>query len=245
MTAIPYKILNRFRKKHARLSKLLREAITRDINKLDTVRLVGKILNDLFGYDKFTDVTREFEIDGSFLDFAVQEETPNRFLVEVKTFRSHIDQEDIKRFVNNALERDFKWVVVTNGIRWKMYEICPHERIKRRLRLSFNFLTLSLGDEDDQQRLFLLSKEGMNKDNILEFSEYRKVASNFRINMNTQDEFFFNEIGRNFKYTLPKIQVENDTLFNILTKRLNRRHYASRSSRREPVRKMIKDPTLN
>ncbi len=244
MTAIPYKILNRLRKKHARLSKLLREAITRDINKMDTVRLVGKILSNLFGYDKFTDLTREFEIDGSFLDFAVQEETPNRFLVEVKTFRSHIDQEDIKRFVNNALERDFKWVLVTNGIRWKMYEICPEEKTKRRLRLSFNFLTLSLDDEDDQQRLFLLSREGINKNNILEFSEYRKVANNFRINMNTQDEFFFNEIGRNFKYTFPKIQVENDTLFDVLTKRLNRRHYSSHPSHGGPVRKVVKDPTL-
>ncbi|MCK4513885.1 MAG: hypothetical protein KAU31_01440 [Spirochaetaceae bacterium] len=62
MAKIPVKVSERISKNYTRMKKVVGSAIERDINEADTVLIISDILSDVFGYDKYKEITREFAI---------------------------------------------------------------------------------------------------------------------------------------------------------------------------------------
>lgn len=57
MYNIPNKALERLSKVIARFQKILSIAKARDVNESDTVSIINDILADVFGYDKYMEVS--------------------------------------------------------------------------------------------------------------------------------------------------------------------------------------------
>lgn len=51
----------------------------RDVNESDTVVIVADVLQDVFGYDKFKEITTEHSIRGTFCDLAIKVERSSLF----------------------------------------------------------------------------------------------------------------------------------------------------------------------
>ena len=62
MTNIPKKVADRFSKSIPKFQKVLKIAKDRDVNESDTVSILKDILSEVFGYDKYIDLTGEFAI---------------------------------------------------------------------------------------------------------------------------------------------------------------------------------------
>jgi len=58
MTVIPAKVVDRIKDNLMKIQKVIEQAKNRDINEADTVVIVTDVLNNIFGYDKYTEVTR-------------------------------------------------------------------------------------------------------------------------------------------------------------------------------------------
>jgi len=84
MASIPAKVTDRIKENLGKIQKVIEQAKARDINEADTVAIVSEILTDIFGYDKYTEVTREYAIKSTYCDLAIKVENSLKFLIEVK-----------------------------------------------------------------------------------------------------------------------------------------------------------------
>src|SRR4051812_20828822 len=82
--AITKRVSDRITTQLKRYQSILSDAKSRDISESDTVNIVRDMLGDVFGYNKFIEVTSEFAIRGTFVDQAVKVGEEVRFLIEGK-----------------------------------------------------------------------------------------------------------------------------------------------------------------
>jgi hypothetical protein len=67
MAKIPTKVETRIKNALKRFKPVVEQAKARDIGEADTSTLVKDILADLFGYDKYTEITAEYQIRAHFV----------------------------------------------------------------------------------------------------------------------------------------------------------------------------------
>jgi hypothetical protein len=79
MASIPKKVNERFIKTVPKFQKILQIAKDREVNESDTVAVLNDIFGDVFGYDKYLEVTSELAIPGAYCDLALQLETRSSF----------------------------------------------------------------------------------------------------------------------------------------------------------------------
>jgi len=54
------------------------------MNESDTSNIINDMLGEMFGYDKFFDVTTEYKIKGQYADYGVKIDDKLTFIIEVK-----------------------------------------------------------------------------------------------------------------------------------------------------------------
>ena len=62
MTSIPKTTETRIKSGIKKYKNVLKKAKDRDVNESDTVTILTDILSDICGYDKYTEITREYAI---------------------------------------------------------------------------------------------------------------------------------------------------------------------------------------
>ena len=129
MAELPKRITERFSKRVSKYQNVLRIAKDRDVNESDTVSIVTDILADVFGYDKYLEVTSEFAIRGSYCDLAIKVKEKIQFLIEVKAIGIGLKQKHLKQAIDYAANHGVQWVLLTNGEMWKIYKSILWQRI--------------------------------------------------------------------------------------------------------------------
>jgi len=161
VAAIPKRVLERYQKTVPKFQRSLRIAGDRDVNEADTVAIVQDILAEVFGFEKYVDITSEYAIRGTFCDLAIKMDDKIQYLVEVKAIGHTLKEHHLKQAVDYGVNKGVQWVVLTNAIVWELHRIkferpVAHERLS-----SFNFLDLNARKKEDQEKLFLLSRRGL------------------------------------------------------------------------------------
>ena len=72
MAAIPKKVTERLIAGIKRYQPILAAAKARDVGEADTVTIIKDMLADVFGYDKYLEVTSEFSIRGTYCDLGIK-----------------------------------------------------------------------------------------------------------------------------------------------------------------------------
>jgi len=175
MATIPKKVVERFIKSVPKFQKVLQLAKDRDVNESDTVAILNDILGDVLGYDKYLEVTSELAIRGTYCDLALRVDDKVQFLIEAKAIGIDLKESHMKQACDYGANHGVQWVVLTNGIEWKVYRIRFEQPINFDLVCTFDFLTLNPKSEKGQENLFLLTKEGLSKNARDDF--YEKVQS--------------------------------------------------------------------
>jgi predicted type IV restriction endonuclease len=175
MANIPKKVVDRLVKNVPKFQKVLQIARDRDVNESDTVAVLNDIFAEVFGYDKYLEITSEFAIRSTFCDLALKVDDKVQFLVEVKAIGIELKDRHMKQACDYGANHGVQWVVLTNGIEWKVYRIRFEQPINFDLVCTVDFLALNPRDEKDQEFLFLLAKEGLGKNACEHF--YEKVQS--------------------------------------------------------------------
>jgi predicted type IV restriction endonuclease len=175
MANTPKKVVERFIKTVPKFQKVLQIAQDRDVNESDTVAVLNDIFGDVLGYDKYLEVTIELAIRSTYCDLALRVEDKVQFLIEAKAIGIDLKENHMKQACDYGANHGVQWVVLTNGIEWRVYRIRFEQPINFDLVCEFDFLALNARDEKDQDFLFLLAKEGLGKHARDDF--YEKVQS--------------------------------------------------------------------
>jgi len=216
MVTVPKKVADRFIKEVRKYEPVLKNAKDRDINEADTVTIVTDMLGDIFGYDKYTEVTSEFAIRGTYCDLAIKIDGEPKYLIEVKAIGLELKDQHLRQAVNYGANHGIQWVVLTNGIYWEVYRIKFEKPISHQLLCSFNLQELNPRTHEDQSRLFILCKEGLTKAAIEEFNEYVRSVNKFVVGAIVQSEAVLNIIRRELRRMSPGVKVDTDELEAIL-----------------------------
>ena len=84
MSNIPAVVAKRLTSSVPKFKKVLAKAKERDVNESDTVTIITDMLEEIFGFDKYTDITREYGIQGTYCDLAIKSNKKIEYLIEVK-----------------------------------------------------------------------------------------------------------------------------------------------------------------
>jgi len=245
MASIPKRVSERLSKETRRFQKVLRGAKDRDINESDTVLIITDMLALVFGYDKWTEITSEYAIRGTYCDLAVKTDENVKYLIEVKAIGLDLKESHVRQAVGYGAEHGIQWVVLTNGIDWEIYRI-KFERsdkthqLGHELLCAFNFLDLNPRKKEDQDILYLLCKEGLTKDVIEEYHERLMSVNKFVISAILQSDAGLNMLRRELKRVSPGIKVETDEISSILTTDVLKRDVVEGDSTKEAIARVKK-----
>lgn len=188
----------------------------RDVAEADTVTLVKDMLADLFGYDKYNELTSEQQIRGTFCDLAVKIDGKIRYLIEVKAAGIDLNESHLRQALNYGVNQGIEWVMLTNGINWKTYRIRFGQPYEWEEVTSFDILQVNPKIDDDIQKLFLICREALQGDALGEYHEQIKTLNKFTIAQLVLSESVVGAVRREMRKLFPDIKVEPEQIKVLL-----------------------------
>jgi len=116
MAKIPKRVSERFVKSVAKFQKVLQVAKDRDVNESDTVSILTDVFSEVFGYDKYLEITREFAIRSTYCDLALKIDEKVQYLIEVKAIGIQLNESHMKQAIDYGANHGIEWIILTNGI---------------------------------------------------------------------------------------------------------------------------------
>ena len=143
---------------------ILRRAQLAGRNESDTVMIITDILCEVFGYDKYENITSELCIKQQFCDLAVQLNGKVRLLLECKAVSVALRDVHVSQATGYAASAGIDWVVLTNGITWRIYQVLFGKPVETALVCEFNFCELNVNRPEDYAPLYALSVEAFQEE---------------------------------------------------------------------------------
>ena len=148
-----------------RFAKPLADLVARDANEGDTRLLVTDMLCDALGFDKYTDLTTEYQVKGEFADYGIRLDQQVRAFIEVKRCTTKLGARHLRQVEMYAVNEGVEWLILTNGAVWQAYRLIPGLPVTIDMVLDVDLLDAStLGKKADQ--LFYLTKESFKRHQI-------------------------------------------------------------------------------
>ncbi len=216
MMFIPKRAADRFIKQLPNFQKILQGAKDRDVNESDTVTIITDMLCDIFGFDKYTEITSELSIRGTYCDLAIKLDGNVKYLIEVKAIGLDLKENHLRQAVNYGANHGIPWVVLTNGIVWELYKIRFERPVGNELVLAFNFLDLNQRKGEDHEKLFLLAKEGVSKAAVEIYHEHIQSVNRFAIAAIISTDACLEVVRRELRRINPDTKVSKDEVRKIL-----------------------------
>lgn len=179
MSKIPARVAARISSALKRFQPILDGAKARDVNESDTVVIVTDVLQEIFGYDKYTDITSEHMIRSTYCDLAIKVEGKLALLIEVKAIGLELKDNHVKQAVDYAANQGCDWVVLTNGVSWRVYKLVFSKPIENELVVDIDLTKINHKDEDAFEPIWLISKEAWSKSHLNEFHSQKQILNKF------------------------------------------------------------------
>jgi hypothetical protein len=179
MASVPKKVAERLVAGIKLFQPVLAAARARDINEADTVTIVKDMLAGVFGYDKYAEITAEHLIRGTYCDLALKIDNELVSLIEVKAIGLELKDQHVKQAVDYAANQGIDWVLLTNGIIWRVYRIQFTKPIEQELVVDLDFCVLNHRATKDIELLYLWCKEGWVKSALGDFHTQKQALSRY------------------------------------------------------------------
>lgn len=164
-----------------RYQPIVRKLAERDISEADTVTVIKDMLTDIFGYDKYTELTSEQQIRGTFCDLAIRVEGKIHYLAEVKSAGTTLNDSHLRQAVNYGAHQGIEWILLTNGIIWKVYRIKFGQPIDWEEVYCFDMGALSARSADDMAKLYMLCRESISSDALESFHRQAQIFNRYML----------------------------------------------------------------
>lgn len=238
MANVPSKVQDRLVAGIKRFQPVLASAKSRDVNESDTVIIVTDMLAEIFGFQKYSEITSEYAIRGTFVDLAIKLDGSLQLLIEVKAIGLQLKDSYIKQAVDYGSNQGAEWVVLTNGAFWQVYKISFAKPISQELVLEIDFLNLNSKKSDDIEGLYLLTREGIAKSMLGEYHAQRAALSRFFIGATVLSDPVLDVIRRELRRISPDVKIDNEQIQEVLINEVFKREVMEGEKAEEAMRKI-------
>lgn len=240
MANIPTKVYDRLSAGIKKFQPILNNAKNRDVNESDTVIVITDMLSEIFGYDKYSEITSEFMVRSTYCDLAIKLDSKIAFLLEVKAIGLELKDNFVKQAVDYAANQGIDFVVLTNGVLWKVFKIAFTKPIDQELVFEFDFLSLNFKNADDIEKLSLLSKEGWLKSFLYDYHSQKQALSKFFLSALILSDPIADVIRRELRKIAPDVKVTSDQIKEVILKEVLKREVIEGEKADEAKKKINK-----
>ena len=240
MPPVPARISTRIIEGIKRFQPIIESAKTRDVNESDTVVLLTDIFSNILGFDKYTDLTTELAIRGTFCDLALKIDGKICLLIEAKAVGVELKENHVKQAVDYAANKGIDWVILTNSVNWKIYKIVFSKPIQNILVIEIDFLKLNSKNQDDIENLYQLTKEAISKSSLEECYVQKQATNRYMIGNFLTTEPILNSLRKELRQLYPDIKVTTDEIKSVLTTEVIKREIFEGEESEEAKKKILK-----
>lgn len=144
-----------------RFAKPLNDLLERDANEGDTRLLVTDFLCEGLGFDKYEDLTTEYQVKGEFADYGIRVDKQLVAFIEVKRCTQKLGAKHLRQVQSYAVNEGVEWMILTNGQTWQVYHLTGGLPVVVDVALEVDLLTGTPAQRADG--LFYLSKEALKR----------------------------------------------------------------------------------
>lgn len=196
---------------------IVRKLAERDISEADTVTVIKDMLTDIFGYDKYTELTSEQQIRGTFCDLAIRVDGKIHYLAEVKSAGTSLNENHLRQAVNYGAHQGIEWILLTNGIIWKIYRIKFAQPIDWDEVYSFDMGSVSSRSADDLAKLAMLCRESISTDALQAFHKQAQIVNRFVLAELLLSDAVVSSLRKEMRRLFDGLKTGDDELRILLT----------------------------
>lgn len=223
MASISPKITDRISDALKRLQPIISSAKSRDVNESDTVTIVVDLLSEMFGYDRYSEITREYAIRNTFCDLAIKIDGKPCLLIEVKAIGLELKDNHIRQAVDYAANEGIEWVGLTNGSVWQVYRVSFEKPISHEKIFEVDLISINPRKKNEVEALYILSREGIRKSALDEYRTQKQVMSRYTFGALLCSEPALAIVRRELKRIAPDTKVSIDDIKNVLVNEVIKR----------------------
>lgn len=238
MASIPKRIEERIVGGIKKYQPVLAAAKSRDVGETDTVTIIKDMLADIFGYDKYSELTSEFAIRGTYCDLAIKLENQLTTLIEVKAIGLELKENHVKQAVDYAVNQGVDWVLLTNGCRWCVYHVFFTRPVTTELVVDLDFSNINPKNQNDLDTLYLWCKEGWQKSLLGEFHSRKQALSRYYLGQMVLSDPILQVIRREMRRISPDINITVEQIKTVLVDEVLKRE-VNEGDKAEEARKKI------
>lgn len=238
MAQVPSKVATRISAALKRFQPIIASAKSRDANESDTVIIITDMLNEVFGYDKYSEITSECAIRGTWCDLAIKIDGKFEYLIEVKAIGLELKDAYTKQAVDYSANKGTDWVILTNAEIWRIYKVTFSKPIDSELILEINFLELNPKKSGDIELLYNLTREGLMKKALGDFHTQQQALSRFFMGALVVSNPVLEVIRRELRRISPDVKIDLEQIKSVLVNDVLKREVVE-SEKAEEARKKI------
>lgn len=199
-----------------KFQKVLAIAKDRDLNESDTVSIITDILAEVFGYDKYLEVTSELAIRGTYCDLAIKIGDKFQYLIECKAIGTDLKEAHLRQAIGYGANKGIQWLILTNGIDWQIYRLRFEQPIAWDMVARFDLSAVSLKNERDIEKLIIVTKEGVEKGAREDLYEKTQCVNRFVAGALILSDVVVSVLKREFKKLADGISIEDAEVVGLL-----------------------------
>ena len=238
MPQVPSKVASRLAAAIKRFQPIVSSAKSRDANESDTVIIVTDMLSEVFGYDKYSEITSECSIRGTWCDLAIKVDGKFEYLIEVKAIGLDLKDSYTKQAVDYSANQGTDWVILTNAEVWRIYKVTFAKPIVSELVLEINFSDLNWKKSADIELLYNLTREGWMKSALGEFHTQQQALSRFFMGALVVSNPVLEVIRRELRRISPDVRIDLEQIRSVLTNSVLKREVVESEKAEEARRKI-------
>ncbi len=226
MIKINAKTKERLVKGVKKFQPILKKARENDINESDTVTIITDMLCDIFGYNKYENITSEFAIKKTYCDLAIKLDDETPLLIECKAIGMNLKDDFVRQATNYAAESGIQWVVLTTGILWNIYKITFAKSVEKELVYSFDMLDLNTRKDQDIESLYYLCIEAFqknSKNNLDEFYMQKQIFNRYIVGQLLLSDTIIGAVKRQLRKLSPETKVSDDEIASLMSNEILKR----------------------
>jgi predicted type IV restriction endonuclease len=138
--------------------------------------LVTDFLCDALGYDKYGELTTEYQVKGEFADYGVRLDRQLVAFIEVKRCTTRLSAKHLRQVTSYAVNEGVEWMWLTNGATWQVYHLTGGLPIQVDLALEIDLLA----DEPVPAKIdafFYLTRESFRRRQLDELWQAKRATS--------------------------------------------------------------------
>ena len=243
MVNVNTKIKERMTKGVKKFQPILQKALAADVNESDTVTIITDMLCEIFGYDKYENITSEFAIKKTYCDLAIKLQGKIPFLIECKAIALELKDDYVRQATNYAADSGIEWVVLTNGLIWRVYHITFGKPIDKELVYEFNMCEVNTKKQSDIELLYYLCIEAFaqnSKATLDDLREQKQILNRFIISQVILSDSCIDSIKKCVRKLYPDLKVANDEIYSIIHNEIFKREVLESENAEEAKKAVAK-----